>query len=412
MVAVLIVFALVACGEDAEQRRFATDKQPTFAAASPTARATSTSPPSPTVPPRVVSPEALVRTSGAPDTVYLAWDNAIWAVNIAERGSSRVVSALPETQPVFAASPDGKYIAILADMPDDAEGVALVVFEGGTVRYRIDGIEQTFTDVGPELVPVSLDWSSDGNRILAGFLGGGLLDIPLDGEPSVLLGVKQLPWLVSARWSPQGDVVAYIAREGADGAGRLFVAKLRGGATDPVLLAPKRGATGQSVEALSWRPDAGTILYLQSSIGSTVEGQDLFEISPVGEERRLIASAGRVAPVAGIVEFAVSPDGNAVAYSVHVPAPDGARFDSLWIGSIDAATAIEVPLQRDVTVTEFRWSVSGLVIETINAPESDATPEAEIDLYLFGTGLTVVPVLRPDATPDSQSSPVPGTPVA
>jgi hypothetical protein len=361
-----------------------------------------------------VSPEALVRTAGAPDTVYLTWDNSIWAVNIAERGSTRVVSGLPGQQPVFAASPDGKYIAILSDMPDRG-GVALMVFERGAVRYRFDQIELTFTDVGPELVPVSLDWSSDGKRILAGFLGGGLLDIPLDGEPAVLLGVKQVPWLVSARWSPEGDVVAYIARDGADGAngaGRLFVAKLRGGATDPVLLAPKRGATGQSVEALSWRPDVGTILFLQSSIGSTVEGQDLFEISPVGEERRLIASAGRVAPVAGIAEFAVSPDGDSVAYSVHVPAPDGVRFDSLWIRSIDAATAIEVPLEREVVVTEFRWSASGLLLETISAPASDATPEFEIDLYLFGTELMVIPVLDSDATPESESSPVSGTPVA
>ncbi len=410
----IAVFALAACGDDAEQRRFATDEQPSFAAASPTVRPTATVRPTPTISLPSLSPEALLTGTAAPARVYLARAHEIWAVDPREDLSTLTFAGVAGEPPVFAADPHGERVAILGKTTEGSSRLTLLVLADGSVKHRVERIEETFAETAPDLVPVSLDWSADGQRLLAGFRGGGLLEVPLSGEPSVILDFKRVPYLVSARWSPNADAVAYIARDTVDGAGRLFVAKLRGGATDPVAIAPKRGAAGQSVESLAWRPDAGTILYLQSSAAPGIEGQDLFEIAPSGQERRLVASAGRVAPVAGIAEFGVSPDGQSVVYSVYVPGAEGPRFDSLWIEAIDGSTMLEVPVEQDTVVTAFQWTTKGLLWQTVPVDGAASTAGAEPETYVLGHDLTPIHIEFHAATPETSpiASPDPASPRA
>ncbi|HEV2109447.1 MAG TPA: hypothetical protein VGR16_14405 [Thermomicrobiales bacterium] len=408
------VFLLAACGDDAEQRRFVTDEQPVFTAASPTVGPTATVRPTPTMSLPPLSPEALLTGTEAPATVYLARDNEIWVVDPREDMSTLVFTGGAGEPPVFAADPDGERVAVLGRTTERPSGLTLLVLENGSVKHRVERIEETFAETARDLVPVSLDWSADGQRLLAGFRGGGLLEVPLSGKPSVILNLERVPYLVSARWSPDADAIAYIARDSVDGAGRLFVAKLRGGATDPVVIAPKRGTPGQSVESLAWRPGAGTILYLQSSTAAGTQGHDLFEIAPSGQERRLVASAGRVAPVASIAEFDVSPDGQSVAYSVYVPGAEGPRFDSLWIHAIGGSTMLEVPVERDEVVTAFQWSAKGLLWQTVPADTSASTAGAEPETFVLGDDLTPIPIELHAATPEASpmASPGPASPRA
>jgi hypothetical protein len=242
-----------------------------------------------------------------------------------------------------------------------------------------------------------------------------LLDVPLTGKPSVILGPKRLPYLDEARWSPSSDMIAFVARSAPDSAGRLFIAKPRGGATDPVAVAPARTSTGQSVRSLAWAQNGEAILYLQTSSTNEITGQDLFEVSPVGEDRRLVASSGRVAPVGGIERFAVSPDGRSVAYAIYVPGLEEPVFNSLWIESLESATRYQVPVDTGNTVTALRWVAGGLLWETTGTGTGGTPALAEPVLYSLGEDLIPRRVDDRQATPESatpMSSPNTPSPAA
>lgn len=313
---------------------------------------------------------------------------------------------------VMATDLAGERTAILSGGGSSPDTPALIIVgPDGSTLQRFDDVAAPFGKAPNEVVPVSLDWSRDGRRLLAAFRGGGLLDVPLQGEPSVILGPERLPYVVSARWSPTSDLIAYVARTKPDGPGRLFVAKPRGGATDPVVLAPARTATGQSVRELAWAQNGESILYLQSSDSTEITSRDLFAIRPSGEERRLVASGGRVAPVGGIELFAVSQDGQSVAYTVYVPGPTGPVFNSLWIESLKDEHQYRVPLSSADAVTALRWVTGGLLWQTTTTSDSGTPVSEETALYRLTGDLEPRRVDAAGGTPGS-ASPVPSSPVA
>lgn len=398
---IMLVSVLVACGEEAEQRRFATDDQPTFVSASPSSGATEPLRPTPTIP-AVLSPESLFSTE-SPDAVFMSRADGVWSIDVRAGSARRIFAAEIGVPWVLATDLTGHRAAILADSAaKDEPAMLLVLAADGTVNQRLDDVEAAFTDVEGPLTPVSLDWSPDGKRLLAGFRGGGLLDVPLRGEPSVVLGPKRLPYLEEAHWSPSGDVVAYVARADPDGPGRLFVAKPRGGATDPVAIAPAKTASDQSVRGMAWAEGGRAILYAQSSSTSETAGQDLFSVAPSGEDRRLVASGGTVAPVGGVERFAVSPDGQAVAYAVYVPGPDTLVFNSLWIESLADETRFRVPVEPGQTLTALRWVSSGLLWDA-TMDGADGSPVATTPvIYSLGSDLEPHQV-GGEATPQAAS---------
>lgn len=412
---ILASMVLVACGEEAEQRRFATDDQPSFVAASPSIQATQTVAASPRVV-AVLSPESLLAGAEATGTVFLQNADGVWAVDTGSGDAARVYTARAGERLVMAPGANADRVAILTSGEGPGEmSTLLVIGADGETLQTFDGIEEAFSETGDTVTPVSLDWSHDGQRLLAGFQGGGLLDVPLDGEPSMILSFQRIPYLEEARWSPVSDMIAYVAREEAAGPGRLFVAKPRGGATDPVVLAPARGTTGQSVQHVAWAEGGEAILYVQTSSTTAITGQDLFAVSPSGEERRLVASGGRVAPIGGVERFVVSPDGRSVAYAIYVPGRDEPEFNSLWIESLENETRYQVPVSSGDTVTSLRWTASGLVWETTVDQENGTSTAGEPVLYLLGPDLIPQRVESAGATPESATpgaSPVPASPAA
>lgn len=415
LILILVSMALVACGEEPEQRRFATDDQPSFVAASPSIGATETVAALPRVV-AVLSPESLLAGAEATGTVFLQKADGVWAVDTSSGESVRIYAAPGGAPLVMAPGAKADRVAILTsgDGPDEMSSLLVVAADGETLQ-TLDGIEEVFAETDVTVTPVSLDWSHDGQRLLAGFRGGGLLDVPLNGEPSVILGFKRIPYLEEARWSPVSDMIAYVARNEADGPGRLFVAKPRGGATDPVALAPARGTTGQSVQHVAWAEGGEAILYVQTSSTTAITGQDLFAVAPSGEERRLVSSGGRVAPIGGVERFVVSPDGRSVAYAIYVPGRDEPVFNSLWIESLEHQTRYQVPVPSGDTVTSLRWTASGLVWETTVNQESGTPAAGEPVLYLLGPDLIPRQVDSTGATPESATpvaSPVPASPAA
>lgn len=412
---ILVSMALVACGEEPEQRRFATDDQPSFVAASPSIGATETVAALPRVV-AVLSPESLLAGAEATGTVFLQKADGVWAVDTSSGEAARIYAAPVGARLVMAPGANADRVAILTsgDGPGEMSTLLVVAADGETIQ-TLGGIEELFAETGDTVTPVSLDWSHDGQRLLAGFRGGGLLDVPLNGEPSVILGFKRIPYLEEARWSPVSDMIAYVGRNEADGPGRLFVAKPRGGATDPVALAPARGTTGQSVQHVAWAEGGDTILYVQTASTTAITGQDLFAVAPSGEERRLVASGGRVAQIGGVERFVVSPDGRSVAYAIYVPGRDEPVFNSLWIESLESETRYQVPVPSGDTVTSLRWTASGLVWETTVNQESGTPAAGEPVLYLLGPDLIPRQVDSSGATPESATpvaSPVPASPAA
>jgi dipeptidyl aminopeptidase/acylaminoacyl peptidase len=190
-------------------------------------------------------------------------------------------------------------------------------------------------------MPVSLDWSPQGDRLLLGYEPGGLVALGLgsegDGENDVL---QVLPVTAvepaTAAWSPTGEEVAFVAADDQGTPGALF---LVGVEPAPRSIEPLvDGSPGLAVFGLSWLPDGRSLLFSQGDASiAHATNTDLWRIGLDGEGRRLVASAGSAAPVADIDLFAPSPDGRAVAYTVVVPGDSGPAFHSLWIRDLGRA---------------------------------------------------------------------------
>jgi hypothetical protein len=134
-----------------------------------------------------------------------------------------------------------------------------------------------------------------------------------------------------------------------------------------------------------------------------------------GSEPRLIASAGRAAPVAQIVDFAVSPDGSSLAYTIATPDSTGERlmFHSLWVRSLDGTATVPVPIPGNVAVTQLWWTAEGLVWRSQPAGTNEEAAEAgqafaieRLDPQsqqhvLFSATPAATPAASPGATPES-----------
>jgi hypothetical protein len=172
------------------------------------------------------------------------------------------------------------------------------------------------------------------------------------------------------------------------------------------------------VTGLAWLPDGSALLFAERAApGAPPLAGGLVAVGPDGSEPRVVASAGRVAPVAEIVHFAPSPDGRSVAYSVAVPSPDGPAFHSLWLRPLAGGQALPLAVPPDETVTDLWWTPSGLVFRAVPfAPGVTAYAGGRFALYratvtdaperLFATDAGT-----PAASPGADS-PLPATPPA
>lgn len=421
----LLVLLATACGEEgsSDTRRFANERPPTLAPSTATAASVAPKTPIPQ-PPQVRSPGALLATRGAPERLYFADDTKLWAIGAngdapralldldAEQGEIRSIAQAPGVA--------GDKVATLIVREDDGRETARLIFLNGAgeVVRRIDRLEAVFgEDTKVEPIATSVTWSPQGDLLLVTFAEGGIVDIPIDGVPKVIVPGDAASNFDQAVWSPAGDAIAFVATVATESepvTRQLIVAPVVDGAVDPAAFMVASRA-GDSVSAFSWLPDGSGLAYAESGdIGGTAGG-DLFTVQSDGSEPRLIASAGRAAPVAQIVDFAVSPDGTSLAYTIATPDSTGDRlmFHSLWIRALEGTETVSVPIPANVAVTQLWWTDQGLVWRSQPAGTNEENAEAggafaieRLDPQnrqhvLFTANPTATPVASPGATPES-----------
>jgi hypothetical protein len=242
--------------------------------------------------------------------------------------------------------------------------------------------------------------------------------IPRAGDPVLLIpSDEESP--VFASWSPGGDAVAYLATEPDTGLDRLYLTEIDGGVpSTPLPIAPRPDAAG-GVAAAAWLPDGSGLLYVDAA-APPAAGGDLYRVYRDGRERRLIASAGRAAPVAQITAFAVAPDGSAVAYAISIPDPSGTelRFHSLWVQALAGGQVYQVPTAADQTVSAIWWASGGLLWrETAQPTEADGDftierldPTGTVTVLFAYSPEVATPAASPAASP--AATPVASTPDA
>jgi hypothetical protein len=94
---------------------------------------------------------------------------------------------------------------------------------------------------------------------------------------------------------------------------------------------------------------------------------DLWRINSDGTDRKLVASAGSVAPVARVVGATPSRDGRSVAYIVLIPGDGGDAFDSLWVRDLVTNLGFEVDVPSGQAVTDVWWTDAGLMFRAVPA---------------------------------------------
>jgi hypothetical protein len=294
----------------------------------------------------------------------------------------------------------------------------LVLGADGKELKRFDGLDGLLpagaTPVGGPTGRDVVDWSPQANRLLVALAGGGVIDVPLDGTPALLLRPDQAPAPLDAAWSPAGDAVAFVGQPaGASGAG-LYVADTTKTPVQVKAIVAAPSGIGPSVVAMAWHPNGRSLLFTRTGPSNDPRlGGDLFQVPPSGGTPRLVAAAGRAGPVSGIVDFAPSPDGRAVAFVVALPGDPLPEFHSLWVQQIGTPSALRLTVPPGTSVVNVWWTAAGLVWEAVPGtavqPREPAAPRALTHYLSTGIETRAVYQAQPPATP--VASPV-GSPVA
>jgi hypothetical protein len=192
-----------------------------------------------------------------------------------------------------------------------------------------------------------------------------------------------------------------------------------------------------SVTEFAWLPDGSGFVYILSAdAGVASGGGQLFAFDLTTNQRDLVATPGRGGPSAKIVDFAVSPDGQVVAYSISIPNGEQWQFHSLWVRALESSDTYRVPLAQTDRINEIWWTGSGLAwqqqsgdeldivlqsqsmnleflrehgVEPIATPGPGATPAAS---PITATPQAATPIATPDLATPVEGSPNTGTPVS
>src|SRR5215211_6903714 len=222
LAALLAGCLLVACAEEDPGPQFATDPRPTRA---PTEAAALASPALLPTAESVATPASftdLLAVRGAASVVHVVSGNSVWSIS-SDGEATQLFEAQNGSQILaIDPSPDGQEVAILleADSSGRQASQVIIVDAAGSVVDRVDA------PVGAAATPVarrvgsepSIDWSPQGDRVLAQFKTGEAIEIPADGSggPVSLDFAGAAGKVIEPAWSPTGQSIAFIS-ESEDG---------------------------------------------------------------------------------------------------------------------------------------------------------------------------------------------------
>jgi WD40-like Beta Propeller Repeat len=410
---------LVACAEEDTGPQFATDPRPTRAPteaaafASPALLPTAESITTPTAE-SIATPTSftdLLEVRGAASVVHVVSGNDVWSVSSA--GEAAQLFEAPDGSTVLAIdpSPDELAVAILLEEASNGPPASQVVIvdSAGSVVDRVDA------PFGSAATPVvrrggsepTVDWSPQGDRVLAQLETGEVIEIPTDesGAPHVLDFDGAGGAVIEPAWSPTGQSIAFIS-ESDDGETRsLRMLQTETGVITTVVT-PLRG---RLVVDFVWLPDGVSLLFTEGGApGSAISGIDLWRVDANGESRALVASAGTVAPVARIANVSPSPDGRSVAYTVLVPGSRGPAVDSVWARSLASGVGFRIGLPSVASVEDIWWTDEGLVVSVVTKSTAQGRPPTQALLLVRRDGS--IGALW--AAPAAIAAPTGATPVA
>jgi tricorn protease-like protein len=282
----------------------------------------------------------------------------------------------------------------------------LIIGDDGGVVSRIEN--QVVSPATPSPVDgelASIDWSPQGDRVLVAFRSGEILVSSLKDteQPIVLDARSDASQIIEPAWSPTGESTAFIA-VAEDRVRSLRAISLDDDKAEIIVPA----ANDRMPIDFAWMPDGVSLLFTEGGQpGSPNSGIDLWRVNADGVDRRLVASAGTVAPVARVTEPRPSPDGKSVAYAVLVPGESGPEVDSIWVRDLTSNTGFRIEIPPLQAVNDLFWTDNGL-LAAVEAPSSAGRAPATELLQVKDNATTVVLWAAPVAV----STPVAGTPIA
>lgn len=431
MIGIIVVAGLlVGCADDTattDDRRFA-NQQSTETVPVATAAAQPPIRPSATALPQA-SPESLLTVEGAPEAIYTLVNGSIVTVDTSGRTSPRQIPP-PDAQRfvAIAPSPVENHVAAIL-VPGDSISADQVVVElydsqGQVLTRWSDLPSPTGQQATPDSSsdngsrPFSINWAPRGDRLLLSTGGQELMRLDLDGGTSLIAVPSPVRRVVHAAWSPDGEQIALLARN-EEGSGAIWVFSPYVDGVSMRQVAPPNADAANlgSVTRFAWLPDGTSLAYILADEGVlNAQGGQLYTINLRAGIKLLLATPGRGGPAAEIVDFAVTPDGRAIAYAIAIPDGDQWQFHSLWVRSITSAGAYNVAVGNPERIDHVWWASSGLVWQqqtgsTTAVVSQAAGAEPEVLLTLepaAATPISATPIL---ATP-AVATPAPATPSA
>lgn len=411
---------LVACADDSttnDDRRFANEPSTEVPEA-----------PSPAQTPVAAAPTPLPQAS--PESLLDAQDASAF-VFLLLNGSIEVIDAVGGEPPRRIIAPDSRRFVAIARSPVEDRVAALTMPVAETVDgraevaiYEGDGeVLNSWSDLptaigniatprsDDDAVPApapSISWGPDVNRLLVSMGGSEMVSIDIDGESSVLAVPAPVQQVAHAAWSPQDDQVALLAPN-AEGAAAIWVfSPYVDGVSMRQVAPPNADASNLgSVTQFAWLPDGSGLAYiLAEDTGAGAAGGQLYTINLKLGIKLLLATPGRGGPAAQIVDFALAPDGKAIAYTIAIPEGEQWQFHSLWVRSVQARAVYNVPAGNPGSVDRLWWAGSGI------AWQQQAGGTLEIVAQMAGESPVTVFTVGPGGDGPAGATPVAATPAA
>jgi len=291
------------CLEKAPEQRFQSTRDLLFALDSTNTRSGSGSstqaPLAPVAKSRVAVSGSLLAVAAAVAGLAMGWwvgssrTRPVGAPSFA-RVTKLVATDALETAP--ALSPDGKWIAYLAD--DGTRADVLVKFLSGSASVNLTAGATNLQVVSRDDTGV-IDVSPDGTLIAFTAVPAGakqaltpggtakastyVIGAPLGGTPRLLIAEA-----VAARWSPDGTRLLYMKPGGSAGDG-LFVSDSDGGNTREIL--PVSG--GVHAHWPAWSADGKFAYYIRSVAPWNVEPSEIYRVPTAGGPAEPVVTTSR-----------------------------------------------------------------------------------------------------------------------
>jgi len=406
---------LVACGTDAQDdRRFANEpvtEQPPTATTEPASPVAPTATSAP-----LASPETLLATRGAPDTLYTVANNDLVALTLTADGPDTQPVNLPNGRPLLAfdASPNGDRVAVLVGPGGEASGVSLLLFDraGKPVGEARTVVASSATPQAENAEDAySVTWSPQGNAMLVAG-PSVLVNVPVSGDPQPIPSDGIAGRILSAAWSPQGTQIAVVVAHD-DTSQEVLLLGSDGRMSDAP--AP-RVEPGKSIEHLRWLADGSGFAYVRANLANGVPfGGQLFTYRLRDAAPTLVATSGQGGPSATITTVAPSPDGRSVAYVISIRDGDHWAFHSLWVRSFKKPLSYQVPVDAVAGVPKLWWVDRGLAWEQVMTEDPSSPSEIVFMnqsqeprvLLAMESSASATPAASPVATPVATPAPTP-----